>query len=181
MREKMDRNDKEEWIFKKEKDKERDSDSGPPAKKRKFFYGKSFSGKSGKPHGEMTIVANVAVECGDEVLLIKRKDNNLWECPGGRVEFGEPMIVAAARELFEETGIRTETGKLAFACFVESIDTRKSMHYVFIYFRLRLKDRPYRIDLTEHVEHKWFAKGELPEDRMGANKRALSIVFGKRE
>ena len=44
-----------------------------------------------------------------EVLLVKRGQKlgqGLWSLPGGKVEFGETVAEAAAREVFEETGIR---------------------------------------------------------------------------
>ena len=40
-----------------------------------------------------------------ELLLIRRRDNGLWDVPGGRVEVGEGTEAAARRELLEETGL----------------------------------------------------------------------------
>ena len=45
-----------------------------------------------------------------EVLLIRRRDDGLWDVPGGRVEVGEATEAAARRELLEETGL--EAGPL---------------------------------------------------------------------
>ncbi|WP_019955899.1 NUDIX hydrolase [Yoonia vestfoldensis] len=45
----------------------------------------------------------------DKVLLVQRKnppDAGLWGFPGGHVEPGETALAAAARELFEETGVQ---------------------------------------------------------------------------
>jgi ADP-ribose pyrophosphatase YjhB (NUDIX family) len=36
-----------------------------------------------------------------------------WSVPGGRVEPGEPDVVAVAREVLEETGLAVEVGALA--------------------------------------------------------------------
>ncbi|MGX0877890.1 8-oxo-dGTP diphosphatase [Roseovarius sp. MBR-154] len=44
----------------------------------------------------------------DQVLLVKRRnepDAGLWGFPGGHVELGETAMEAAARELYEETGV----------------------------------------------------------------------------
>lgn len=58
-------------------------------------------------------VPTVGVVClrGAEVLLIKRGQPprlNQWSLPGGRLEWGETLEVAALRELKEETGVDAE-------------------------------------------------------------------------
>jgi 8-oxo-dGTP diphosphatase len=58
-------------------------------------------------------VPTVGVVClrGDEVLLIRRGTPprlNQWSIPGGRLEWGETLAVAALRELKEETGVEAE-------------------------------------------------------------------------
>ncbi len=61
----------------------------------------------------------LTVDCvifrGDEVLLIRRGKEPFagrWALPGGYVNEGETTIRAAARELFEETGITVEKLRL---------------------------------------------------------------------
>ena len=44
----------------------------------------------------------------DEILLQRRRDNGLWAYHGGSVELNEVVEEAAARELFEETGLIAE-------------------------------------------------------------------------
>ena len=66
-----------------------------------------MAGMSGNP------VPTVGVVClrGDEVLLIRRGTPprlNQWSLPGGRLEWGETLEVAALRELKEETGVEAE-------------------------------------------------------------------------
>ncbi|RVD18864.1 NUDIX domain-containing protein, partial [Mesorhizobium sp. M4B.F.Ca.ET.017.02.2.1] len=51
---------------------------------------------------------SVAIVRGDKVLLVKRArppSQGLYAYPGGKVEPGETLSQAAARELEEETGL----------------------------------------------------------------------------
>ena len=54
----------------------------------------------------------VVLDDSDRVLLLRARDpanpakGQWWEIPGGGIEAGESSATAAARELFEETGIR---------------------------------------------------------------------------
>ncbi|USK90823.1 NUDIX hydrolase [Rossellomorea marisflavi] len=42
----------------------------------------------------------------DELLLMKRTDNQCWGLPGGSMEPGETLQEVAQRELYEETGLQ---------------------------------------------------------------------------
>lgn len=50
----------------------------------------------------------LAIEDG-KVLLVRMTYMNDWYLPGGAVDPGETMRQAAARELFEETGVRAKS------------------------------------------------------------------------
>jgi ADP-ribose pyrophosphatase YjhB (NUDIX family) len=41
----------------------------------------------------------------DEILLIRRSDNDNWAIPGGAIDLGESLAQAAIRETEEETGV----------------------------------------------------------------------------
>lgn len=47
-----------------------------------------------------------------ELLLMRRSDNGHWGLPGGYVEAGESVAEAVAREVYEETGVEIEVGRL---------------------------------------------------------------------
>ncbi|SCY15155.1 NUDIX hydrolase [Alkaliphilus peptidifermentans] len=49
-------------------------------------------------------VINVTYQ--DKLVLVKHKDRDTWEIPGGHREEGESINTTAARELFEETGAK---------------------------------------------------------------------------
>ncbi|MFY1653823.1 NUDIX domain-containing protein [Solwaraspora sp. WMMB762] len=48
----------------------------------------------------------VVRDADDRVLLIRRSDNGLWALPAGAMELGESIAGCAAREVYEETGLR---------------------------------------------------------------------------
>jgi ADP-ribose pyrophosphatase YjhB (NUDIX family) len=51
-------------------------------------------------------------EARRDLLLMQRSDNAQWGLPGGYVEPGESVETAAAREVYEETGVQIEIGRL---------------------------------------------------------------------
>jgi 8-oxo-dGTP pyrophosphatase MutT (NUDIX family) len=48
----------------------------------------------------------------EKILLTRRADNGRWCLPGGRMEPGESAAEAAAREVWEETGLRVAITRL---------------------------------------------------------------------
>lgn len=50
----------------------------------------------------------VVTDSTGRVLLSKREDLGFWNVPGGRLDSGEPITQAAAREVLEETGVAVE-------------------------------------------------------------------------
>jgi 8-oxo-dGTP diphosphatase len=74
---------------------------------------------------------------GNTLLLVKRKynpDAGYWSIPGGHLDLGEKVQVAAEREGFEETGFKVRVTKLAG--IIDKImydkDGKIEYHYVLI-------------------------------------------------
>lgn len=66
----------------------------------------------------VTPTGGSGVKRGYEILITKRKANTVfpgsWELPGGKAEPGESAEACAARELWEEVGVRAEViGRLS--------------------------------------------------------------------
>lgn len=82
----------------------------------------------------------VGVVClkGDEVLLIRRATPprvGEWSLPGGRLEPGERLAVAALRELREETGVEAEL--IGLVDVVDGLFPEAGRHYVLIDYAAR--------------------------------------------
>ncbi|HWW25919.1 MAG TPA: NUDIX hydrolase [Caulobacter sp.] len=90
-------------------------------------------------------VPTVGVVClrGDQVLLIKRGTPprlGQWSLPGGRLERGETTVVAALRELAEETGVQAQLLGLidvVDGLFISPATGQTTRHYVMIDYAAR--------------------------------------------
>lgn len=67
-----------------------------------------------------SVTADVIVEQENQILLIERKRSpykGMWALPGGFLDVDkETVIQAAQRELYEETGLKTELRDLSLVC-----------------------------------------------------------------
>ena len=82
------------------------------------------------------VAVGAVVRRGDEILLIRRGRGTAvgeWSLPGGRVEFGEGLKAAVAREVKEETGLDVEVGR--FLGWAERMgEDPDPYHYVILDF-----------------------------------------------
>ena len=56
-------------------------------------------------------VSGIVFNDQKEILLIQRNQSpakGFWSIPGGKLESGESLVEACYREIYEETGLRTE-------------------------------------------------------------------------
>jgi mutator protein MutT len=116
-------------------------------------------------------VGAIVLEKG-EVLLVRRNREpalGQWSLPGGRVEWGETLREAIAREVREETGVDIEVEGLAgIAERILPDDAGKTeFHYVILDFWARPKSR----DLTpgdDASDARWVPVAELNEYELTA-------------
>lgn len=95
-----------------------------------------------------------------------------WTMPGGKLDFGESFEEAAYREVFEETGIRIDMGKLKLISL--SNDRAKDAHFVTIGFLCeQFKGEAKVLEPDEITEWKWFSLDKLPSPLYPPSKKVL--------
>jgi ADP-ribose pyrophosphatase YjhB (NUDIX family) len=120
-------------------------------------------------------VGALILDAGRVVLVERGKPPlvGFWSLPGGLVETGERLEDAIIREVFEETGLRVQTGSIAtvFERVMPDVDGRCEYHYVLIDFYCTILGGHLRAgDDSRRVA--WFEIASLAD---------LSITEGTRE
>ena len=107
----------------------------------------------------------VVVNDADEILMIRRSDNENWAVPGGAIDLGESMTEAAIRETKEESGIDCEiTGLVGIYTDPKHIILYTSNNEARQEFSILLTARPTGGTPTpsdESTEVRWVPPSEL--------------------
>lgn len=120
------------------------------------------------------------VDQDDRILLLRfrfdRDDRDDWPAefgwctPGGGVNDGEPLHVAAARELFEETGVRADPDELVgpvalIAGYADLGFAEGIFRDDFFFHRTAARDidtsRMEELESSYHAGHRWWSVPEL--------------------
>jgi 8-oxo-dGTP diphosphatase len=113
----------------------------------------------------MHISVKALCQQNGKVLFLK-DPKGMWELPGGRVEFGEEVTEALARELHEELGwlnVRTKEVIDIFG-FVSSSGSEQNHYTVIVY---ECVTNSYKIfDNDEYTDHAWLGLAELANMKM---------------
>ncbi len=97
-------------------------------------------------------------------LLIRRTDTGQWALPGGTLEWGETLRVAAARELLEEAGVEgAQLGELAGVWSDPKRDARFHAVTIVVHARVQAPTRP-PMNPVEISEVGLFSDAELPAE-----------------
>ncbi|MEM4385986.1 MAG: NUDIX hydrolase [Candidatus Anstonellales archaeon] len=110
-------------------------------------------------------VGVIVINENDEVLLVKRKDNNLWDIPGGSVELYESLDMCASRELKEEVGISVNPFELEFnGITFDPITVNKEGKDIEIFsvsFSVRVNEVDIKLNESELVDYNWIRKSDV--------------------
>ncbi|MBS7539628.1 NUDIX hydrolase [Ancylobacter lacus] len=113
------------------------------------------------------LATSTAVFREGRVLLARRGKapmKGVWTLPGGRVEPGEPLAAAAARELMEEVGVEVDLLGVSGALDIIYRDAEGVLgaHYVVVVHAALWRAGEPSVG-PEAAEVGWFEPGALPE------------------
>lgn len=109
------------------------------------------------------LIVRAAVINGDlRILMVKEAEDGLWTLPGGWVDVGESVSLAAEREVFEETGYRVKAIKLAALFDKLAHEHPPALHHSYLVFvTCRLEGGSAQTSI-ETTEVGWFPIDDLP-------------------
>ena len=113
------------------------------------------------PSRPVVAVGLVARDPAGRLLLVERGNpphQGRWSLPGGRVEGGETIAAAAARELAEETGLEAAVGEIAGV--VERIG--EGFHYLIVDLWAELSDGAVPVAAGDAADARLVGLDELP-------------------
>ncbi|PWG81665.1 DNA mismatch repair protein MutT [Pararcticibacter amylolyticus] len=118
------------------------------------------------------------------VLLQRRKDSNRWGLIGGHVEFGETVEEAMLREVFEETGCRSEVLRcIGVYSSPKSQQYEREdgiVQYVTLYFEVSLLNEPDLLfTCNETCELKFFEVTKLPDEMLKMDPNWIKDALNK--
>jgi ADP-ribose pyrophosphatase YjhB (NUDIX family) len=120
----------------------------------------------------------VAVIRDGRVLLLKRlkaPEAGCWGLPGGKVDWMEPAMAAAARELAEETGLTA--GPLTLLTAADHIDPEGGEHWVApTYLAREALGEAALLEPAKHAELGWFDPADPPRPLTLTALAALGVL-----
>lgn len=110
--------------------------------------------------GIETIVRGVAVVDG-RILLCRAKGGSSSYLPGGHIEFGESAREALVREIREEMGVESETGRFLGVVENSFMQHGKPHSEINLVFELKFADLPAAEAKEDWIEFEWCELGKL--------------------
>ncbi|MEW2381966.1 NUDIX domain-containing protein [Micromonospora sp. NPDC047707] len=111
--------------------------------------------------GAVTLVRDAEAEGAGRLLLLRQPPGNGWTLPGGLLEKREMPVVGAARELYEETGIRLSPRDLRPATPNAVVHAKGWVDVVFT-AEVPASTTTFTVDGAEVFEAAWHPLDDLP-------------------
>lgn len=127
----------------------------------------------------LSIAVFIVLRKGDDIYMIRRAYtgwmDGFYSLPAGGLEYGETLAQAAAREAWEETGIRLSVGKLTLGHTIHVwTEDRSWIGHFFICDEW--DGMPYIAEPDKHSEPGWHSISVLPEQTIPYVKQALDCL-----
>jgi len=99
-----------------------------------------------------------AIISNGKVLLLHRKVPDVWEFPGGRIEYGEHPEETTRREVKEETNLDVKVNGILG---IGSTIRPDCMHELVIVYECKVNKGDIKLYEVEHSEYRWFKYKEI--------------------
>lgn len=107
-----------------------------------------------------------------KILILKRKNTDFWEFPGGGVEFGEHPEKTALRETKEETGLNVYNISFLGITSAVYLKDGKQKHSVYIIYKGEVSSDSF-VCSSEHEAGRWITPDELEFVKLALNAQAV--------
>jgi len=118
----------------------------------------------------------VIFDADNSVLLVRHTYRQGWHFPGGGVEHDETVLDAAARETFEETGIRINLDKARFHGLFANFKAFPGDHVALYVIRDWQRVRTPKPN-AEILQQVFFPTDDLPDGTRPAVRRRLDEIL----
>ena len=128
----------------------------------------------------ITGVTLVPILPDGRIVLVRRSDSGKWGLPGGIIDWGEKIVVAARRELAEETGL--ELTKISrFVGNYSDFNRDPRIHSITITLAVEAEGQLIVKDVLEISEVHAFELGEIPAGNLAHDHdRLLKDYFAEK-
>ncbi|WP_433602584.1 NUDIX domain-containing protein [Nocardia sp. CA-135953] len=114
------------------------------------------------------IDVHVLLTNGDRLLLTQRRGNDAfagrWHLPSGKLDAGEPITAAAAREAFEEVGVKIDPADLRVVHVVHVAGSGPEPRLGVFLHATRWRGEPDNREPDKCAAVQWFSIDQLPHD-----------------
>jgi 8-oxo-dGTP diphosphatase len=112
-------------------------------------------------HQQFNVGVKGLVVRGGRVLVLRAKDEDFWELPGGRVDKGERIETTLRREIAEELGERDIQVKEIIHAQIGQYPLSPSLRLLLLMFRVHAQHLSRIVLSSEHTDARWIALHEL--------------------
>ncbi|MFB9686103.1 NUDIX domain-containing protein [Amycolatopsis plumensis] len=120
------------------------------------------------PNDQHTVIdVHVILARGDDLLLIRRRGSyggGMWHLPSGKLEAGESLPAAAAREAGEEAGVHIDLPDLRHVHTLHVTGSGPVPRLGVFFEARRWSGEPYNREPDKCSAVEWFHRDRLPED-----------------